>query len=544
MAYDAVVIGSGFGGAVAAARLSTAGRNVLVLERGRAWRPEDYPRDEDDAWIWDQDEPEKQNGWIDLRILDDMWVAQGAGVGGGSLIYANVSIDADPSVFASGWPSEISHDGLRPYYEKVADILGSRPIPDGQVTARYRLMQKAADAIGAGSRFRKVDLAVTFDEAWSYDLPDAVDPKHSKQWLNRFGKMQGTCCHCGSCDIGCTVQARNTLDLNYLALAEQAGASIKPLSLVTHIAPDAGGWRVHYDSLEQGRRHAQDVVAGQIVLAAGSLGSTEILLRSRDEYRTLPRLPRSLGHGWSSNGDFLTPAYYDDRRISPTIGPTITCAIDFLDGSENGARFFVEDGGFPNVLSNFLRAKLRRLGRFGIRTGLARKLNTAIEKIDPLSGMMPWFGQGIDAANGRLYLGRPWHAPWRRRLALDWDVTRSEAAVGGLIAMHERLTAATGGKVSLPLTWTVFRNLVTPHPLGGCGMAASPAAGVVDHQGGVFGHPGLHVLDGSIVPRAIGLNPSKTIAALAERGIEYILATMDRQRSGVSTGVISPKGAV
>src|SRR5882672_8878233 len=110
--YDVVVIGSGFGGAIAACRLAHAGRSVLVLERGRRWTPDTYPREPDDPWVWDQDKPEACSGWMDLRVLNNMWVAQGAGIGGGSLIYANISIDAKPSAFAAGWPSEISYDAL------------------------------------------------------------------------------------------------------------------------------------------------------------------------------------------------------------------------------------------------------------------------------------------------------------------------------------------------------------------------------------------------------------------------------------------------
>ncbi len=523
MTYDVVIVGSGFGGAVAACRLAAAGRSVLVLERGRRWTPETYPRDREEAWIWDQNRPEEHNGWIDMRFLDDMWVAQGAGVGGGSLIYANVCIDAKPSAFNAGWPSQISYDVLRPFYEKVADMLAPTPIPDGQLTARFDLVRQAADAIGAGERFRKVELAVRFSDDWSYALPDAVNPKHSRSKVNRFGKEQGTCFHCGNCDLGCPVQARNALDLNYLASAECDGAEIRPLSLATHVSPHDEGWRVHYDELRDGRRLAREVVGKRVVLAAGSLGSTEILLRSRDEYRTLHDLSAYLGHNWSSNGDFLTPAFYGDRKVEPSVGPTITCAVDFLDGSEKGARFFVEDGGFPNVIKNYLDARIKRAGRFGPERKFLRHLRDALEGLDALGGMMPWFGQGIDGSNGRLYLSRLWHAPWRRALALDWDVRRSEATVNGLIEMHERLSAATGGHPVVPPTWTVLRNLVTPHPLGGCGMAASPSAGVVDHAGRVFGHPLLYVLDGSIVPRAIGLNPSKTIAALAERAVAAMI---------------------
>lgn len=531
---DVIVVGSGFGGAVAAARLSEAGRSVLILERGRAWTPEEYPRVPGDAWIWDQKRPERHNGWIDLRILDDMWVAQGAGVGGGSLIYANVSIDADASVFASGWPSAISYDALKPFYEKVADILGSRQIPDGQTTERFKLMKEAAERLGVGNRFRKVDLAINFDDEWSYSLEDAMNENRSKWTENRFKRRQGTCYHCGNCDLGCKVQARNSLDLNYLAIAQDAGAVIKPLCLVTHISQADGHWTVHYDELGAGQRVPRTVSARRVVLAAGSLGSTEILLRSRDQYGTLPNLPASLGKGWSSNGDFLTPAFYKGRRIAPTEGPTISCAIDFLDGTQGG-RFFVEDGGFPNIIKNFLAARKSHLGLFRRMAGLSRRLRTAINDWDLTESMMPWFGQGIDGANGTLYLGRRLRAPWQRVLALDWDSERSEVAINGLIAMHKKLSEATGGEAVVPLSYTVFRNLVTPHPLGGCGMAASPAAGVVDHFGNVFGHSGLHVLDGSILPRAIGLNPSKTIAALSERGVADILT---REALGGSAALV------
>jgi len=525
MTYDFVIVGSGFGGAVSACRLSAAGKKVLVLERGRRWKPEEFPRGAGDAWVWDAAEPERCNGWIDLRIMDQMWVAQGAGVGGGSLIYANISIDAPEAVFASGWPSAITHATLAPYYEMAADMLKPARVPDNQQTERFKLMRDAAAAVGASDRLRKLDLAVTFDPEWNYQLPDPHNLSHSKKWVNAQGKEQGTCVHLGLCDIGCPAGAKNTLDLNYLAAAERSGATIQPLSLVSHVSNLGSSWRVHYDHIGGGTREPAFVDAKRVILAAGSLGSTEILLRCRDEFRTLSRLPPALGHGWSSNGDFLTPAIYKDRKVSASAGPTITGAIDFLDGEDGtntGARYFVEDGGFPNLLAYYIDSRLGKASFF---------VSGALRQLKKMQGeslrehIMPWFGQAIDGADGRLYLGRSWLPPWRRRLKLDWNPERSVKSVQGMADMHVKLSRATGGVPIPVLGWKYLRSLITPHPLGGCNMAMGGAAGVVDDQCRVFDHDGLYVMDGSVVPRPIGLNPSKTIAAIAERATEILVGS-------------------
>ena len=523
MDIDTIIVGSGFGGAVHACRLAEAGQSVVVLERGRRWTVDSFPRGLDDDWVFDIDEPEKQNGWLDLRFLDDMWVAMGAGVGGGSLIYANVSINASPAVFNTGWPRAISFGTLEPFYRRVSEMLQPAVLPDNQLTPRFELMRDAAKALGVQSRFRKVELAVSFDPEGRYPGKAPDDETATRRFINAQGREQGYCIHAGNCDIGCKAQARNTLDLNYLAVAEDRGADIRPLCLVSHVIPEANGYRVIFHQLQNGRKTEHSLSARQVVLAAGSLGSTEILFRSRDQFATLPDISQALGRYWSSNGDFVTPAFYSDRTLSPTLGPTISSAIDYLDGSAHQSRFFIEDGGFPNVLGNFLRARTRRSGRFSASRKLLRLIATALDDGDPLENMMPWFGQAMDAGDGRLYLGRDWLRPWKRRLKLNWDVGRSERALDGLIKAQLQLSAATGGRAWVPPSWTVLRNLVTPHPLGGCSMAASRGRGVVDDQGRVYGYPGLYVSDGSVFPAPIGLNPSKTIAALAERSAQLML---------------------
>ena len=523
--WDVIVIGSGFGGAVTACRLAETGARVLVLERGRRWDPSTYPRNPEDPWIYDQEAPERQNGWLDLRFFEHMIVAQGAGVGGGSLIYANVSVEAKKEVFARGWPAEITYDELKPHYDSVGRMLNVQTLPGNQLTERYRLMKEGAEKLGFGDRFRPLPLAVTFNEKWNYDLEDPFDPKHSPSWVNEQGQQQGKCIHLGRCDIGCDVKAKNTLDLNYLAQAERRGAQVRPLHIVRSIEPRDGGYRVAFDRIEAGRLVPGSERATRVILAAGSLGSTELLLRCRDQYRTLPGVSRFLGHDWSSNGDFLTPAFYKDRTISPTHGPTISSAIDFLDGSVGGQQFFIEDGGLPDLVAAYLQARLKSGGGSPRYQVLLEALREVVREEEVLlSNVMPWFAQGIDAADGRLYLGRKWNEPWRWTLMLDWDIHRSQAAIEAIVAMHERLAAATGGKAWVPPTWTIFKTLATPHPLGGCNMGTTAEDGVVDHRGQVFGYPGLYVADGAIVPEAIGLNPSRTIAALAER-IASLMAT-------------------
>ncbi len=168
--FDTVIVGSGFGGAIMACRLAQKGAKVLVLERGRRWDVKDYPREPGDAWFYDVNKPHRQNGWIDLRVFPDMTVVQGAAVGGGSLIYANVSVEAPREIFDRGWPPEINYDVLKPHYDEVGRMLDAQEIPDNQLTERFKLMKEAANALGHGDRFLKLPVAITFDLDLKYDL--------------------------------------------------------------------------------------------------------------------------------------------------------------------------------------------------------------------------------------------------------------------------------------------------------------------------------------------------------------------------------------
>jgi len=512
--FDVIVVGTGFGGAITACRLAEAGARVLVLERGRRWTPDTYPRGKTDPWLFNQGKPGKLHGWLDVRFFGGMAVAQGAGVGGGSLCYSSVVMEADASRFADGWPPEVTFAELTPYYEKVRRMLRLTGIPAGQETARYQLLERAAKKLGWEKRFERVPLAIAFDEEYHYGLPDPIHEQHSKRFVNDQGVTQGTCIHLGNCDIGCDVQAKNTLDLNYIPQAEKHGAEVRPLHLVRSVEPSGNGYRVHWDHIvRKGTLEPGSAEADRVVLAAGSLGSTEILLRCRDQHGTLPHLSDRLGHGWSGNANFLAPAIYPKSvRIDQGIGPTISAGLDFMDGSEGGEQFYVEDDGFPNVLLNALREKGGIFGKVA-----ADRLERGLDEKNPLDRVMVWLGEGLDAADGRLYLGRKRLKPWQRTLRLDWDVAETRAVIEAIEETHRKLTAVEGGKFRSPIWWRWFKALVTVHPLGGCAMGTSPEDGVVDHKGEVFGHPGLFVADGALLPKPTGRNPSMTIGALAER---------------------------
>ncbi|HTY78118.1 MAG TPA: GMC family oxidoreductase [Candidatus Bathyarchaeia archaeon] len=573
--FDVVVIGSGFGGSVTACRLAEAGNSVLVLERGHRWGPMrghrdersergegpdgdvmPFPREADDLWLWDQLHPEQSHGFIDYRAFPHMGVIQSSGVGGGSLIYANVLIEADPSSFEAGWPPEITWDRLRPYYQMVDRMLEPRTVPPAQWSERVKLLKEAADRNGWSDRFQLVEVAVRFDDQLVYESSKRPDPGVSRRYRNRHGAWQGTCAHLGNCDLGCEVGARNTLDKNYLYIAEQRGAQVWPLHLVRSIAPDGRGYRVRFDRIADGRFHPGDVSSRLVIVAAGSLGSTELLLRCKEQYRTLPALSPFLGQNWSSNGDFLTPAFHFFRKtVYPGRGLAFGGHVQFLHEPSADPtapapkpQFNIEDGGFPYQATRALvrhlakarstrkglsawlfRLVVRSLGAvYGLfhwlaRLPMLRSLRGLVERLDPTNYMMPWIAQGMDGADGTLNLKDG-------ELMLDWrpEHGATVSVIDKIYETHRKLARATRGFPLPAIAWKLFRFLVTPHPLGGCKMGPDAARGVVDHKGEVFGYPGLYVADGAIVPQALGVNPAKTIAALAERIAEHIVRAHPR----------------
>ena len=351
------------------------------------------------------------------------------------------------------------------------------------------------------------------------------------------------CVYCGNCGIGCHVHAKNTLDLNYIPLAERHGAEVFPLHQAEKIERAQEGYRVTYRDLQTKENGA--VVGRRVVVSAGALGSSELLLRCRNIYRTLPRLSETLGHRFSGNGDFLlagTQAPRDADAVDPGVGPSITAGVDF---STEKLAIFVEDLGFPEPLLWYLEGAQPPLDRTlsvlkFLKTYVLRSLG--LVRGGPLGGMapelfqggfttrfLPYLGMGTDAADGQIRLRDG-------ELDIAWKVRGSRQMFRQMEEALKALSRGIGGEYRSSILWIwPFRKLLTAHPLGGCIMGDDPTTSVVKPTGEVWGYDGLYVVDGSIIPTAVGVNPSMTIGAMAERAAFWMLHGREMQADDPET---------
>jgi cholesterol oxidase len=509
--YDAVVIGTGFGGAVAACRLAQAGLKVGIIERGRRYPKGSFPRNWNDpakGWLWTHDQ-----GLFDLKPINEMTIIQGAGYGGGSLIYANVHLRAPADLFAAGWPRGYSRAALDPYYDLVAYMLDIKPITASThlgIPPKTAAMKAVADKLGRAAQFCYPNIAVDFGA-----------PHQTHQ--NKFKIDQEGCNYCGECDIGCNYLAKNTLDLNYLAVAEQHGADAAVQCEVVKIGQSGNGYKVTFKDYRAGGGEAF-TEAPHVFVCAGAVNSTELLLRSRDQYKTLPKLSAQLGNGYSGNGDFLAFAFDTAQALQPSNGPTITTGIVYDRGQDaNRVWFIFEEGGYPKEIAGLLQLLNPSTGWLGsIAVMTKSELERAIPwaaKIDQPgadgSHSAVFLAMGRDKANGRIRL-----VPLSDALSVEWDLPSNQPLYDAETGLSYDIAAALGGKAAFNPFWQRLHLPASVHNLGGCPMAADAAHGVTDANGEVFGYRGLYVLDGGILPAATGVNPSHTIAAVAERNVE------------------------
>ena len=566
--YDAVVIGSGFGGAVAAYQLAAGSDlRVLLLERGLPYPPGSFARTprEMSRNFWDPSAG--LHGLFEMWSFSHVRALVSSGLGGGSLIYANVLLRKPPASFAAdasddgvAWP--VTAADLAAEYDAVADVLTPTPLPDeyfeaprerGGVPKTQRFF---AAARAGGLEPVRAPIAVTF-AAPDGDGGAAARPVPGVPFGadNLHGRPRHTCTLVGECDIGCNEGAKNSLDYTYLSrFLAQGGdrAHIFTCCEATGIEPagagSGGGYRVHFvehrDARAQVRRRREPrdpgaplldpetdetsdawtrtVTAPVVVVAGGTFGSTRLLLASRPR---LPRLSAQLGRRFSTNGDLLTVAREcrdpdgSPRNLDPTYGPVITA---YAEHAAHGRRLWMQDAGGPGVSAwgwqggemgrdlwaarALLPALIR--GRHGGR--ISGLLSRALGSAESSASMLPMLTMGEDVSGGRMRLEGD-------GLALDWNPRgASRSYFAAAVRLAQLFVTGLGGRLGPPLAAHWAPGL-TAHPLGGCPMGADARSGVVDSRGEVFGYPGLFVADGSIMPGPVGPNPSFTIAAMARR---------------------------
>lgn len=517
---DFLVVGSGFGGAVSALRLAEKGYSVVVLEQGRRWRPRDFPRTnwavKDYLWL-------PRLGFHGIQVLSffrHVTVLHGRGVGGGSLVYANTLVRPGEEVLRGpDWGGADWNARLDPHYEEARRMLGATPSPG--VGRADELLREVGRELRGHDTFRVHDLGIYFGD------PDVTVPD---PYFGGRGPERTGCTRCGACMTGCRVGAKNTLDRNYLWLAEGLGARIVPETLATEIREVEGGYEVRTRSLRRGSP-SRTWRARKVVVSGGVVGSVKLLLRSRAR-GGLPRLSPRLGHWVRTNSEAILAAdaprgsgsWVDHAAITSGIQADERTHIEAVRCGEGSDALFWLTAPLPSgrvrlpgplrLLGALLRHPLRSLA--GLWPG-GRARRTAIVV-------------AMQSTEGHLTLEhrRAWWGLGRPRLATRVPEGESPPVPSVPVAdeVTRRLARAMGGAA-----WTTWPDValgapMTAHILGGCRMADDPDRGVVGFDGQAFGHPGLYVVDGSTVPANLGVNPSLTITALAE----HIVAGIPRQK--------------
>ena len=521
--YDTVVIGSGYGGGVAASRMARAGQSVCVLERGREFVTGDFPARFPDMKNELYIHGKKHAVGSETALFDfchgkDMHVLTGTGLGGGSLINAAVALRPDPRVFKKQqWPDEILEGvELDEGFARADHML--RPATDEKAASyiKYQALKKGAEA--TGGKMVETPVVISFTDQ-----------------TNPAGIDQAACTQCGDCCSGCNVGAKNTVNLTYLPDAARFGAQIFTQTKVTHIEKKGGSWLVHYHSFDAKGRPLDDVqkvTASNVVLAAGTLGSTAILLRSKEKGLVVSE---RLGENFTANGDIIAFNYDADIPINAIgvghpakvdiepVGASVSGHITYDDDEDLENQLMVEEGVMPSALGPLMPVMFIPGGR------LAGALKALLRGVyaGPLARTQTYFAVSHDSAAGKIRLEK-------EKVVIDWPGVNEEPVYKRVDEMLTKVAGAIGGKyIKNPLAESMMGNThATAHPLGGCIMGSDKTRGVVNHKCEVFDgesdevHQGLYICDGSIVPSSLGANPLMTITALAERAM--ILLAKDR----------------
>ena len=505
-------MGSGFGGRPTALRLVQKGYSVLMLEKGSELGPEQFPKSNWQLrrWLWAP--------WLGARGLFEMTffrhvtVLSGVGVGGGSLVYACTHPVPKASFFRTGsWAGMAAwEDELRPHYDRVKHMLGVNPTP--MLTPPDRILKAIAEDRGHPEAFHSTDVAI-----WFGDPGKTVDDPY----FGGEGPPRTGCTRCGGCMLGCRHGAKNSLDKNYLWLARRLGLQLQADTEVTAIRPlgdsGEGGYRVE---AKRGRhplwRRRQAFTARQVVLAGGVLGTVDLLAKMKRDPRGLPKLSDKLGAAIRTNSESLIGVLTPRRDIDYSKGVAIGSILELDEHSHlEPVRYSAGSGAFrlalaPHVAGETVGVRLARVLGTIVRHPIRMLRAMLVRDLSKQSTILLY----MRTAEGTLEFVRRWWGGLGSRREAGPAPTASIPEATALA--HAFADKMDGMPFSL-VPETVLNIPTTAHILGGCCMGPSPDTGVIDADHRVYGYEGLYVIDGSAISSNPGVNPSLTIAALAER---------------------------
>lgn len=515
--YDYVIIGSGFGGSVSALRLTEKGYRVLLLEKGSRMQAADFPETNWDVkrWLWAP--LFGCRGLFQLRPFSHVQVLAGAGVGGGSLTYANTLPIPKGTFFKSpawvglaDWETE-----LLPHYQTARRMLGAAPTDF--LTPADQLLKELAQERGTPEAFEKPHVSVFMGKPGE-TVPDP--------YFNGEGPERTGCTRCGSCMTGCRHGAKNSLDKNYLYLAEKHGLTLLADTEVVHVTPLPEAHRGYRVRALEGRsyfkRRERTFEAKNVIFSGGALGTNSLLLRLKQDPTALPNLSEQVGRRVRTNSESLICVTVPGAKVDHSTGIAINSLLQTDEHSHlemvrygGGSGFFRTLVTAPHVAGAsawvlFLRILLAMLMRplLTLRTLFVSdwaRSTMILLYMRTTEGTLRFVRGRFGIMNTRVELGE-----------------RPSARMPEATALALRIAEKSGGVARSLFYEQIFDMPTTAHILGGCCMGDSADSGVIDHQHRVFGYEGLYIIDGSAVSANVGVNPSLTICALAERAMSFI----------------------
>ncbi len=512
--YDFVIIGSGFGGSVSAMRLTQKGYKVAMIEKGKAHTNSEFPKSN-----WDV----KKYLWAPLlncygiqkiTFLKKLMLLHGVGVGGGSLVYANVLMQPEDKIFESSlWPKHLNWvNELKRHYETAKKMLGVTVNP--HLAENDLAIKRLGEEMGVANTFHPTEVGIFFGE------PDKLIPD---PFFNGDGPDRKACVYCGSCMIGCPNGAKNTLDKNYLYFARKFGVKIFSELEVTRVIPqDNKQYEVEtVRSTTYFRKDGPTFRAKKVIFAGGVLGTVELLLKNRDVYKTLPKLSARIGLDVRSNGESLLGATSFDMKRDFSKGIAIGAAIHPDEHTK------IEGVRYPrgSDLLRFLAVPLTGEGNMFVRPvkmvfnlilGLPKYLRLLFIRDWAKSTVILLVMQSIESKIN-LKLKRSFFNLWQNKIMGDSSSDKIPSFLPVAQTAAKILGKAIGGVSQNISSEVILETPASAHILGGALIGNSDQDGVVDSNHKLFNYEGLYVCDGSVIPSNLAVNPSLTVTALSER---------------------------